>query len=226
MSVATEAGAPLGEPTHAQRMDGVYALQRHVYDATRKYYLLGRDRLIRELRPRPGDHVLEVGCGTGRNLRLIARRYPGARCYGIDISSEMLKSARSKLARDKLGGQVRLARADACRFAPGKLFGQARFERVVFSYTLSMIPDWRQALRQAAQVTAPGGEIHVVDFGLQERLPAWFARLLAAWLARFHVERRGELVEFCEQLAAERGLQLRSESLCGDYTRRLVLRRS
>lgn len=224
MSAATEAEGARGAAMHAQRMDGIYALQRHVYDLTRKYYLLGRDRLIQELKPRPGDHVLEVGCGTGRNLRLIARRYPGARCYGIDISAEMLKSATGKLASDKLGARVRLARADACAFAPESLFRRDRFDRVVFSYTLSMIPDWREALRQAAEVLGREGEIHIVDFGMQSRLPGWFARLLEAWLARFHVERRAELISFCAQLAAERGLRLEEKSLYGDYARHLMLR--
>ena len=59
---------------HAAQMDAIYAGQRHIYDATRKYYLLGRDRLIADLAPPPGGRVVEVGCGTGRNLILAARR--------------------------------------------------------------------------------------------------------------------------------------------------------
>ena len=55
---------------HAERMDRMYRYQRHIYDLTRKYYLLGRDRLIDELQPPVGGHVLEVGCGTGRLAHL------------------------------------------------------------------------------------------------------------------------------------------------------------
>ena len=74
-------------------MDAIYRYQRYVYDATRKYYLLGRDRLLAELQPPAGGSVLEIACGTGRNLILAARRYPNARFYGFDISNAMLDTA-------------------------------------------------------------------------------------------------------------------------------------
>ncbi len=66
-------------------MDRIYRHQRHIYDLTRKYYLLGRDALIRDLAPVPGDTVLEIGCGTGRNLILAARRYPDARFSSVSM---------------------------------------------------------------------------------------------------------------------------------------------
>ena len=52
----------------AEAMNQIYRWQRYIYDFTRKYYLLGRDRLIAELDVPPGGRVLEVGCGTARNL--------------------------------------------------------------------------------------------------------------------------------------------------------------
>ena len=57
-------------------MDRVYRRQRYVYDFTRKYYLFGRDRLIAGLALEPGDRLVEIGCGTARNLIAIARRLP------------------------------------------------------------------------------------------------------------------------------------------------------
>ena len=47
-------------------MDRMYRWTRHVYDASRKYYLLGRDHLIQKLKPAKTDLVCEVGCGTAR----------------------------------------------------------------------------------------------------------------------------------------------------------------
>src|SRR6267154_2763691 len=71
------------------RMNRMYRRQRHIYDGTRRYYLLGRDQLIANLKPGAGANVLEIGCGTGRNLTVAARQYPGAKFFGIDVSTEM-----------------------------------------------------------------------------------------------------------------------------------------
>ena len=80
-------------------MNRTYRHQRHIYDLTRKYFLLGRDRLIAGLDAYPGARVLEIGCGTGRNLIAAARRFPDARLFGVDISTEMLNSAAAAIAR-------------------------------------------------------------------------------------------------------------------------------
>jgi S-adenosylmethionine-diacylgycerolhomoserine-N-methlytransferase len=177
----------------AARMDAIYARQRHFYDLTRKYYLLGRDRLIAQLNVPVGGTVLEVGCGTGRNLIAVARRYPKARLYGFDISQEMLTTALTNVAKAGLNSRITLKQGDATDFDAVLLFGVTAFDRVFFSYTLSMIPDWRAALLQGAKATA--GTLHLVDFGQQERLPRWFKRGLGAWLAKFDVEPRAALGE-------------------------------
>lgn len=190
-------------PDHAALMDSIYRWQRPIYDLTRKYYLFGRDRLIRELDMRPGMSVLEIGCGTGRNLAMTGKAWPGARLCGLDISGEMLRSARKRL-----GTSATLALGDATRFDPQGLLGIPRFDRVALSYALSMIPDWQTALAQAADVVAPGGSLHVVDFGEAAGLPSPVRRLLMAWLARFHVAPRLDLVPIAGQIAVTRGLRL------------------
>src|SRR3978361_364851 len=91
------AGALRVEAT--RRMNRMYRRQRHIYDGTRRYYLLGRDQLISGLQPAAGASVLEIGCGTGRNLVLAVRLYPDARFFGIDVSTEMLTSAISAISR-------------------------------------------------------------------------------------------------------------------------------
>ena len=207
-------------PSHAALMDATYCRQRHIYDATRRFFLLGRNRLIAELDPPPHGHVLEIACGTGRNLALIAEWYPGRRLYGLDISTQMLASARRRL-----GGRAILAEADACDFDARSAFGTARFERIILSYSLSMIPDWTRALGTAAEHLAPGGQLHVVDFGDQADLPAWFRRALRDWLARFHVEPHRDLGDAMARHAAELGGTLRWAPLHGDYAQYGVLTR-
>ncbi len=214
-----EAGA-----NHAQLMDGVYRHQRLIYDLTRKYYLLGRDRLIEELDVPDGGSVLEIGCGTGRNLVLTARRYPHARCFGIDLSSQMLKSAGASVEKARLRGRIRLGRADAAAFDPQAIFGAGKFDRVFISYSLSMIPPWREALAQAITVTAPGGCLHVVDFGGQQQLPHWFGVMLRRWLAKFHVSPRENLQQEMASAAEHAGGTLAFRSLYRDYARVGVIR--
>jgi S-adenosylmethionine-diacylgycerolhomoserine-N-methlytransferase len=83
----------------AALMDRMYRRQRHIYDLSRKFYLLGRDEAITRLRPAPGDRVLEIGCGTGRNLVKLAQAYPEARLFGVDVSQEMLATAAASTTR-------------------------------------------------------------------------------------------------------------------------------
>lgn len=211
-----------GPSEAAGLMDRMYRFQRHIYDVTRKFYLLGRDGLIAGLKPPPGGAVLEIGCGTGRNLIKIARRYPQARCYGLDVSEEMLRTARRQVARAGLSGRVVLAQADATDFDPQALFGRAGFERVVISYALSMIPPWREALAQALRVVAPGGALHLVDFGDQAHLPGPFRAVLNRWLALFHVTPRTDLDAVVSDLCAEAGALGGTTRLYGGYSVRAV----
>lgn len=195
---------------HGALVDSVYRHQRLIYDVTRKYDLLGSDRLVAEMDVQPGQSVLEVACGTGRNLALIGKRHPLARLFGLDISEQMLLSA-----RDKLGGKARLARADACAFDPESLFGEAAFGHVVLSYSLSMIPDWHGALREALMHLSPGGTLHIVDFGDQHGLPRWFRTGLHIWLSKFHVSPRETLPGVLDSLPGT--LRIRQRSLCRGY---------
>ena len=77
----------------AALMDRMYRRQRYIYDASRKFYLLGRDEMIDGVNARAGDSVLEIGCGTGRNLIKLARTYPQSQCCGLDVSQVMLDTA-------------------------------------------------------------------------------------------------------------------------------------
>lgn len=200
------ASAPGSSDGQKVAMDRMYRLTRHVYDATRKPYLLGRDRMIDALNVPPGGSVLEIGCGTGRNLVAAGRRYPGARLFGFDISAEMLKTARRNVERSGL--DIRLAEGDACFFDPGTTFGTERFDRVYFSYTLSMIPDWTAALAHGLSLVRDGGCLSAVDFGHCEGLGAPARALLHGWLSLFHVSPRANLEAAMARLAQANGRAL------------------
>lgn len=186
-------------------MDRIYRHQRHIYDASRKFYLLGRDELIEGLQPPAGASILEIGCGTGRNLIKIARRYPACDCYGLDVSAEMLVTARASVARAGLTDRIGLAQADATDFDPQSLFGRPGFDRIVISYALSMIPPWQPVVAEALRRLNAGGSLHVVDFGDQAGLPSAFKSLLSRWLALFHVTPREDLPTVMRELAGAAG---------------------
>ncbi|MGR9171649.1 class I SAM-dependent methyltransferase [Rhizobium sp. KDH_Rht_773_N] len=205
---------------HADLMDGMYRYQRHFYDLTRKYYLLGRDRTIRNLDVPEGGTLLEVGCGTGRNMALAHRHFPTARLYGLDISQEMLISARKTFATKATIPDFRVA--DATAYTPRE-FGASGFDRILISYALSMIPDWERAVDASIAALNPGGQLHIVDFGQQEGLPAWFRKLLQAWLAKFHVTPRANLRQVLEAQAAENGARLSFETIGGGYAWRAAI---
>ena len=183
---------------HAALMDDVYRYQRYIYDFTRKYYLFGRDQLIRELAAKPGARIVEVGCGTARNLIAMARRYPSARLFGLDASAEMLRTAEAAIGRAGLKDRIKLVQAYAEDLKP-EAFGETEpFDEAVFSYSLSMIPDWKQALRSASGALRESGRIHVVDFGDLKGLGPVAEGALRRWLALFHVAPREELLATLE----------------------------
>jgi S-adenosylmethionine-diacylgycerolhomoserine-N-methlytransferase len=189
---------------HGALMDRVYRWQRRFgfYDLTRKYYLLGRDPMIAGLNPPPGGAVLEIGCGTGRNLVQAARRHPGIELHGIDISREMLAAAGAAVERNGLRGRVRLAWADAASFDPAATFGREDYDRIFISYAVSMIPQWRAVVEGAARRLAPGGELHIADFGDMAALPAWSRAAMYTWLRWYHVTPRPDLFEAAADMAA------------------------
>lgn len=204
-------------------MDGIYKSQRHIYDITRKYYLLGRDQLINDLKPKSGERVVEVGCGTGRNLIAAARKYPNAKFYGFDISEEMLMSARKNIEKAGLTDRITLAQGDASDFSTKNLFNIKHADHIFFSYTLSMIPPWESAIEQGLKALAPKGRLHIVDFGQQEKLPALFRLALLKWLEIFHVEPRNSLAGVAASLAKKAGFEGAFTALYRGYAWRITI---
>jgi S-adenosylmethionine-diacylgycerolhomoserine-N-methlytransferase len=163
---------------HQERMDRKYRYERHIFDLSRRFFLFGRERAIAALRLDDARSVLEIGCGTGRNLKLMADRHPALRLVGIDISEEMLKSARGKIARARLDNRVTLLHGDAVAPTVRKA------QRILMSYSLSMIPDWQRALAIAIETLEPGGILAIVDFGNFGGLPDWLAEPCIDMLSR------------------------------------------
>ena len=160
-----------------------YTAGARVYDAVSlewPIYGAGRRQGIRLLAPAPGEHILDVGCGTGLNLPLLAPAVgPRGLVTGVDASAQMLDQARAKVIRGEWHDRVRLRRADAGIPGTGPSWVERPADAVVFTYALSVIPDWRHAFDNALAAARPGARILIVDLAL----PAGWARATAA-LAR------------------------------------------
>jgi ubiquinone/menaquinone biosynthesis C-methylase UbiE len=113
-------------------LERYYQFHSRIYDATRWSFLFGREEILRRAaRVTQPRRILEVGCGTGRNLVSLRRRFPQAEITGVDLSEPMLAIAASKV-RDERTTLLR-----RCYSAPVHESG-AGFDLVLFSYALSM----------------------------------------------------------------------------------------
>jgi len=124
--------------------------------------LLPKDSLIQQqitamLRDIPIGQLLDVGTGTGRMLKLLAKRATEA--VGIDISPEMLRLARSRLSQAGLN-HVSVRQGDMYHLSfPGESFDTATIDHVL---SLAEHPD--AVLGEVARLIRPGGHLFLLDF--------------------------------------------------------------
>jgi demethylmenaquinone methyltransferase/2-methoxy-6-polyprenyl-1,4-benzoquinol methylase len=125
-----------------------------------------RERAVEWIGLRPGDRVLEIGCGTGPNLGLLRDAVgSGGRVYGVDISAGMLTHARALCTRNGWRN-VSLSQGDAIAYAaPEPLDG------ALFSLSYNTMPHHRAVLARTLDQLRPGGRIVVMD----AKLPPGFA---------------------------------------------------
>jgi ubiquinone/menaquinone biosynthesis C-methylase UbiE len=161
------------------------------YDRGIQILTLGRigaiKRAIAEKHVRPGDRVLEIGCGTGTLAVMMARR--GAEVVGIDVSPAMLAEAEKKVADEGLGGRITLRRMDASEI--DRHFEERSFDVIVSTLVFSELNEMEQRYVLAAvqRLLKPGGRLiladEVVPEGFWPRLAFYTIRLplvLLTWL--------------------------------------------
>ncbi len=200
-----------------EKMDKMYRHQRYFYDFTRKYYLLGRDKLIEKLNVKKGENVLEIGCGTARNLMILARKFPNANFYGLDASAAMLETARKKISV-KNAENITLANVLAGDFNYQKTFNLTQpFDTIYFSYSITMIPTWKQAIANALENLKKGRSLYIVDFYDQRDLSGLFQKILQSWLKMFDVIYPQDLTPHLKILEKQNLGEFSVTSIYGSY---------
>jgi phosphatidylethanolamine/phosphatidyl-N-methylethanolamine N-methyltransferase len=157
MKMSTASTGPLTVASvDRDRVERLYARFASIYNALFGQVLhAGRLEAMRELPLRPGDHVLEVGIGTG----LTATLYPSdCNVIGIDLSDSMLREA-ARHVEAQARRNVRLWRMDATSLA----FPDETFDVVYAAYVISVVPDPVAALREMRRVCRPGGHIVLLN---------------------------------------------------------------
>jgi S-adenosylmethionine-diacylgycerolhomoserine-N-methlytransferase len=187
----------------AAPLERFYRFHAPIYDWTRPFILFGRRRIVELLEVRGGERVLDVGCGTGSSFGPLLAS--GADLIGVESSPDMLRKAEAKARR--LGKPVVLDPSPYGSHAGHR--GSA--DRVLFSYSLSMIPSFEAALLRAREDLRPGGRIGVVDF-LDAANGA-----TGLWLRKSHVHLGRERLSLLERLFPEHRVVVRSALLWSYY---------
>ncbi len=148
---------------------------------------------------------------------ILARKFPDANFYGLDASAAMLTTARKKISAKNIEN-ITLVNALAGDFNYRQTFDlTAPFDTIYFSYSITMIPDWREAVAIALENLKNGRTLYIVDFYDQRDLPAPFRALLQSWLKIFDVIYPRDLMPHLESLERQNLGELSVTSIYKSY---------
>ncbi|NGP88924.1 class I SAM-dependent methyltransferase [Fodinibius halophilus] len=169
--------------SHDTNVEKYYRFHSRIYDATRWSFLFGRDQLLDMIPVLPSQpRILEVGCGTGKNLDRLQYHFPDAHLVGVDLSPAMLNIARNKLSDTK---QVELVQA---KYGSEEL-NLEPFDLILFSYSLTMFADGiEDIMAQVSKDLNKRGYVAVVDFNTSPY--KWFRQ----WMGMNHVDLNGHIL--------------------------------
>ncbi len=142
------------------------------------YYLIGfreakyRKMAISQLALKPGDTLVEVGCGTGLNFRYALHDLgQTGKLIGVDLTDAMLQQAETRVKTNNWGN-VTLVQSDAAQYSfPDNVNG------VFSSFALTLVPEYQSIIERAWHAMPKGGRLVILDLKKPEAWPLWVAKL-------------------------------------------------
>jgi demethylmenaquinone methyltransferase/2-methoxy-6-polyprenyl-1,4-benzoquinol methylase len=163
-TLPTTDGGDHGDHGRGQRLYDRWSDHQGLFRVGKFVVFAGREDAYRQqalagLDARPGDTVLDVGCGPGVNFAALRERVgPAGRVVGVDYSRGMVERARRRVDREGWSN-VHVVRADASRLP----LPAGSVDRAYATLSLSAMPDLPAVLDGVAEVLAPGGRLAVFD---------------------------------------------------------------
>lgn len=167
----------------------LYRKRAKKYDfSANLYYLIGfreflyRTMAVNALGLKPGDTVLEIGCGTGLNFSRLEKAVgESGKIIGLDMTDKMLEQARNRVETNGWSN-VELMNINAADYDfPRGLNG------ILSTFAITLIPEFDQIIKNGSNALVPGGRFAVLDFKEPADKPRWLTKILLVLTSPFGV---------------------------------------
>ena len=171
------------------RIAGLYQKRARHYDfSANLYYLLGirefayRKIAVAALKLEHGDTVVEIGCGTGLNFRLLRDRVGSeGKIIGVDLTAEMLSAANRRIERNKWKN-FELVQCDA-----GAYTFPEHVDGVISTFAITLVAEYDKIIKRGASALSPGKRLAVLDFKMPNNWPIWLVKFFVILTRPFGV---------------------------------------
>jgi len=167
----------------------LYRKRAKHYDYSANFYcLIGirefayRKIAVEALKLEQGDTVVEIGCGTGLNFRLLRDRVGGeGKIIGVDLTAEMLAAAGRRIERNQWTN-IELVQCDAGAYPfPEYVDG------IISTFAITLVAEYDEIIKRGAAALAPGKRLAILDFKLPPGWPMWLVKFFVGLTRPFGV---------------------------------------
>lgn len=156
----------------------LYQKRAENYDISANlYYLIGirehayRKKAVDALKLERGDTVVEIGCGTGLNFRLLRERVGSeGKIIGVDLTANMLSAANKRIERHNWSN-IELVQSDAAAYD-----FPDRSDGIISTFAITLIPEYDKIIKKGAAALSPGKRLVLLDFKMPDSWPMWLIK--------------------------------------------------